>query len=181
MNSPSVTTRNEPGSITVYIGLGANLDSTVGSPSQTLAYAAQRLAELSTGGFRFSRIYSSTPQDCPPDSPIFCNAVVELHTAAICTPEYLLSALHSLEYELGRVRTETPKAARALDLDLLMYGDLELLSEDLILPHPRAHLRGFVLAPLAELAPDLVLPGQSQTVSELLAGLPRDANLAPLE
>lgn len=179
MNSPLATTRNEPAGITAYIGLGANLESIAGSPQQTLSYAAERLAQISESGFRLSRIYSSTPQDCPPGSPVFCNAVAELHLPAGTTPESLLSQLQSLEYELGRVRSGIPNEARALDLDLLTFGDIELLSEDLVLPHPRAHQRGFVLAPLAELAPDLLLPGQTQTVSELLSGLPADPLLIP--
>jgi len=180
MNSPSVTTRNEPSRITAYIGLGANLDSTVGSPQQTLSYAVQRLAQFSEGGFRLSSIYSSSPLDCPPGSPVFCNAVAELRLTPGITPEYLLSELQSLEYELGRVRSDVPNEARALDLDLLTFGDMELLSEDLVLPHPRAHQRGFVLAPLAELAPDLLLPGQTRTVSELLSELPEDPLLSPI-
>ncbi|MDA0687675.1 MAG: 2-amino-4-hydroxy-6-hydroxymethyldihydropteridine diphosphokinase [Proteobacteria bacterium] len=180
MNSPSVTTRNEAAGITAYIGLGANLESIAGSPQQTLSYAAERLAQFSEGGFRLSRIYSSTPQDCPPGSPSFCNAVAELHLAVGTTPEFLLSELQSLEYELGRVRSGIPNEARALDLDLLTFGDIELFCEDLVLPHPRAHQRGFVLAPLAELAPDLLLPGQTRTVRELLSDLPEDPLLIPL-
>lgn len=97
------------------------------------------------------------------------------------TPESLLGELQSLEYELGRVRSDIPNEARALDLDLLTFGDMELLSEDLVLPHPRAHQRGFVLAPLAELAPDLVLPGQVRSVTELLKDLPHDPLLLPVE
>ena len=79
-----------------------------------------------------------------------------------------------MEGEFGRVPKKIMNEARPLDLDLIAYGNTEWNSAELILPHPRAHLRKFVLAPLAEIAPEWVLPGQKKTVRELLASLRTD-------
>jgi len=112
--------------------------------------------------------------DCPPGSPVFVNAVVALEPRPGETPESLLAALKDLESEAGRVPKKVLNEARPLDLDLIAWGGEVRGTPALALPHPRAHLRRFVLQPLAELAPDLVLPGQSRTVAGLLAGLPPD-------
>lgn len=181
MSSPSVTTRTEPSPILAYIGMGANQSSPIGTPEQTLSYAARQMAHLTTGEVKLSRFYTSTPDDCPPDSPIFLNAAAELALRPGITPEYLLSELQSIEYECGRQRSAIKNDVRTLDLDILVFADIELRSEDLELPHPRAHLRAFVLAPLAELNPSLCLPGQQLSVAELLAGLPVDPLLKPIE
>ena len=88
------------------------------------------------------------------------------------TPESLLEKLQELEREFGRKPKTVLNEPRPLDLDLIAFGDETRNGPELILPHPRAHRRRFVLQPLSEIAPDLILPGQGKTVAELLAELP---------
>jgi 2-amino-4-hydroxy-6-hydroxymethyldihydropteridine diphosphokinase len=99
------------------------------------------------------------------------NAVAGIVPHASETPESLLKQLRELEKEFGRRPKTRLNEPRPLDLDLIAFGDETRNSPELILPHPRAHVRRFVLQPLAEIAPELVLPGQPKTVLELLAGL----------
>jgi 2-amino-4-hydroxy-6-hydroxymethyldihydropteridine diphosphokinase len=99
------------------------------------------------------------------------NAVVTLVPQPGETPESLLKKLRALETEFGRRPKTILNEPRPLDLDLIVFGREVRSSRFLTLPHPRAHERRFVLQPLSEIAPDLVLPGQTQTVAQLLAGL----------
>jgi 2-amino-4-hydroxy-6-hydroxymethyldihydropteridine diphosphokinase len=110
--------------------------------------------------------------DCLADSPKFVNAVVGFVPRKNETPESLLAKLRGLEKEFGRAPKTIFNEPRPLDLDLIVFGNEMRNSPELILPHPRAHLRKFVLQPLGEIAPDFILPGQGKTVSQLLAGLP---------
>lgn len=154
----------------VVIALGSNLGD---SPAQ-LRSAMDRLDSLAAEPVRRSSIWQSTPVDCPPGSPLFANAVVLFTPRPDETPESLLAKLQSLEAEFGRQPKRVLNEARPLDLDLIAWGVETRNSPSLILPHPRAHQREFVLRPLAELAPDLVLPGQGKTMAELLAELAPD-------
>jgi 2-amino-4-hydroxy-6-hydroxymethyldihydropteridine diphosphokinase len=141
-----------------YIGLGANL----GDAKQTLLEALQALA--ATPGIlscQASRFYASDPVEAT--GPVFVNAVARLETTL--APLNLLDVLQHLELEHGRKRPYR-NAPRTLDLDLLLYDALCLHTPRLTLPHPRMHLRAFVLQPLHELAPDLTLP--MGTFKELL-------------
>jgi 2-amino-4-hydroxy-6-hydroxymethyldihydropteridine diphosphokinase len=115
-----------------------------------------------------SSLWQTSPVDCPPDSPLFLNAVVGLAARADETPESLLKKLQDLEKDFGRRPKKVLNEPRPLDLDLIMFGEEIRQSPELILPHPRALLRKFVLCPLNEIAPDLILPGQTKIVSELL-------------
>jgi 2-amino-4-hydroxy-6-hydroxymethyldihydropteridine diphosphokinase len=90
------------------------------------------------------------------------------------TPESLLRKLQTLEREFGRKPKKVLNEPRPLDLDLISFGSEVRTTKELVLPHPRAHQRRFVLAPLAEIAPHLVLAGQTETVTELLGGLRGD-------
>jgi 2-amino-4-hydroxy-6-hydroxymethyldihydropteridine diphosphokinase len=119
--------------------------------------------------------------DCPPGSPVFVNAVVGLVTGRGETPETLLSKLQALEREFGRRPKEILNEPRPLDLDLIAFGYETRATAELTLPHPRAHERRFVLQPLSELGPDLILPGQAQTVAELLHRLPPDDSMRKLD
>ncbi len=116
-----------------------------------------------------SRVYETEPVGTGPDAGPFLNAVIEVECTA--DPFSLLTALRGIESALGRPLRYPRNAPRTLDLDILYVSDLVLSDEKLILPHPRLHLRRFVLAPLNDIRPELLLPGQSQSVSELLAGL----------
>ena len=150
-----------------FIALGSNL----GDSRWILDHAIRRLEALSDHPLRCSSFWQTSPVDCPPDSPPFLNAVVELVPRAGETPESLLAKLQALERESGRRITAVRNAPRSLDLDLIAFGAEKRATPELALPHPRAHQRRFVLEPLAEIAPDLVLPGQSRTVASRLAAL----------
>ena len=150
-----------------FIALGSNL----GDSKQTVLRAMDRLQELSDFPLLRSSLWQSTPVDCPPDSPLFINAVVGLLPGANETPEGLLDRLQSLEQEFGRRPKTVLNEPRLLDLDLISFRQEMRDSERLTLPHPRAHLRRFVLQPLSEIAADLVLPGQVLSVRQLLGTL----------
>lgn len=155
----------------VVVALGSNL----GDSAVTLHSAIRRLRERSAADFASSSLWRSTPVDCPPDSPLFLNAVVRFRPLPGETPESLLDHLQTLEREFGRQPKLVLNEPRLLDLDLIAFGQEVRHTAQLQLPHPRAHLRRFVLEPLSEIAPDLVLPGQTLTVSQLLSALPRSA------
>ncbi len=151
----------------VYIALGSNL----GDSRQILARAIARLEEFSDEPLRKSSFWETSPVDCPPGSRPFINAVVGLKPRSTETPESLLQKLQAMEKEFGRRPKSILNEPRPLDLDLLAFGS-EIRSTPLLtLPHPRAHQRRFVLAPLNEIAPNLVLPRQTQTVAQLLPAL----------
>jgi 2-amino-4-hydroxy-6-hydroxymethyldihydropteridine diphosphokinase len=105
---------------------------------------------------------------------MFLNAAARFTPRGGETPASLLSALQAIERELGRTPKRVLNEARSLDLDLIAWGAERVSTPGLVLPHPRAHLRRFVLAPLEEIAPDVVLPGQTATIRELLAELRSD-------
>ena len=131
-----------------------------------------RLQSFSDQPILKSSLWQSSPVDCPPDSPKFVNAVVSFAPKQSETPESLLQKLRALEKEFGRAPKQVMNEPRSLDLDLIAFGAETRSSTGLILPHPRTHSRRFVLQPLGEIAPDLILPGQSKTVSQLLRELP---------
>jgi len=155
-----------PGQL-AYVALGSNL----GSPRETVLRAMDRLREFSDRPILGSSLYESDPVDCPPGSPKFVNAIVRFVARAGETPESLLTKLQGLEREFGRQPKRVHNEARPLDLDLIAFGDEVRNTTELVLPHPRAHLRRFVLEPLAEIAPDFILPGQKQNVRSLFAAL----------
>ncbi len=113
-----------------------------------------------------SKVYETSPVLCPDGSPSFLNAVLELTTDL--APRELLGELQALEGALGRPPHREQNSPRAIDLDLIYCGDMTLSDPDLILPHPRLAERRFVLQPLADIRPKLVLPHFTQTVEELL-------------
>jgi 2-amino-4-hydroxy-6-hydroxymethyldihydropteridine diphosphokinase len=134
----------------VFVGLGANLGDAVA----TVRAAIRALDGLpDTRVVARSSLWRSAPIDA--SGPPFVNAVVELRSKM--APEALLAALQDIEQRFGRERPY-PNAPRTLDLDLLAYGERRIATSALTLPHPRAHRRAFVQAPLAEIAPELALP-----------------------
>lgn len=155
---------------TAYIGLGSNLGDRAGY----LLLAVRGMMNAGLGVARLSSIYETEPVDRlmndPIDGeaqPLFLNMVAELH-GVLPASEQLLTCLLRIEYALGRRRL-IPHGPRTIDLDLLLYGDEQQASELLTIPHPRLHLRRFVLVPLVELIPDAVHPVSHQPFSELLA------------
>lgn len=159
-----------------FIALGSNL----GDSPALLRAAMARLEERSAAPLLRSSLWQSTPVDCPPGSPPFVNAAVGLTPNAGETPESLLGKLQTLEKEFGRKPKMILNEPRPLDLDLIAFGSEVRTSPQLTLPHPRAHLRRFVLEPLNEIAPDLVLPNQSKSVRHLLADVQTDEVLSRL-
>jgi 2-amino-4-hydroxy-6-hydroxymethyldihydropteridine diphosphokinase len=152
----------------VFVALGSNL----GDSRQIILDAMARLQKLSGQPILKSSLWQTSPVDCPPGSPLFVNAVVGLVPNADEKPETFLGKLRELEKEFGRAPKMVLNEPRSLDLDLIAFGSETRNSPELTLPHPRARERRFVLQPLNEIAPDLILPGQSKTISQLLAKLP---------
>lgn len=144
-----------------YIALGANL----GQLLETLRWAAAALSRLGTVT-EVSALYRTAPVGGPPGQPDYLNAVLALETAL--PPLALLDGLQAIEAEAGRTRTVRWEA-RTLDLDLLLYGDELIHLPRLKVPHPLAWERGFVLAPLADLAPQLSHPVTGEKVAAALA------------
>jgi 2-amino-4-hydroxy-6-hydroxymethyldihydropteridine diphosphokinase len=152
------------------IALGSNL----GGSTAMIRGAVDQIQRFSAGPVSHSSLWKSTPVDCPPGSPPFINAAVAFEPMAGETPESLLAKLQALEKMFGRQPKKVLNEPRVLDLDLIAFGAEVRSTPQLTLPHPRAHLRRFVLEPLNELAPDLVLPGQSKPIRQLLAALRTD-------
>ena len=161
----------------VFIALGSNL----GDSRLIIRDAMTQLRQLSDVPILQSSLWQSMPVNCPPGSPLFLNAVVSLTPRVSETPESLLARLQVLEREFGRQPKKILNEPRPLDLDLIAFGSERRDSPSLILPHPRAHERRFVLQPLAEIAPGFILPGQSKPVVELLALLPPDELMSRLD
>lgn len=154
----------------ILVAIGANLPGFDGGPPveacRRAVYAMGRIAGLRLA--RLSRWYATAP--VPPSAqPDYVNGVARLEGAIF--PEALLARLQAIEAEEGRRRSD-PNAARTLDLDIIAMGDLVRPGPDPILPHPRAHLRAFVLVPLAEVAPGWVHPVLRRPVEALIADLP---------
>jgi 2-amino-4-hydroxy-6-hydroxymethyldihydropteridine diphosphokinase len=160
----------------VFIALGSNL----GDSRQIILDAMARLQSLSDRPILKSSLWQTSPVNCPPDSPPFINAVVGLAPRKDETQESLLGKLQSLEKEFGHRPRKVPNEPRPLDLDLIAFGMETRDTPDLVLPHPRAHQRRFVLVPLNEIAPELVLCGQSKTVAQLLAALATEETVTRL-
>ena len=141
--------KHTPGCVPAYIGIGANL----GDSRQAVVRAAAEVARLA-GIHRsdLSPLYRSAPVDS--SGPDYVNAVLRVETTL--APETLLQALQTIENEHGRERPYR-NAPRTLDLDLLLHGSATRDTDFLVLPHPRMHLRAFVLRPLQDLEPDMIL------------------------
>jgi 2-amino-4-hydroxy-6-hydroxymethyldihydropteridine diphosphokinase len=152
---------------TAYIALGSNLDEPVRQLRAGLAALAAlpdiRLTSVSS-------LYRSEAVGYR-DQPDFVNAVAQIETSL--KPGELLAALLELERRQGRVRA-FPNAPRTLDLDILLYGNRVVHEPGLTIPHPRMHERAFVIVPLAEIAPDALVPGRGRA-QDLVAGVAQDS------
>ena len=147
-----------------FVALGSNL----GDRLQLLEGACDRLYAI-FGDLSLSQVYETQPVGCPEGSPAYLNACVAFY--ATCSPQQLLQACLAIEAELGRSRTGIYGEPRPCDCDLICYGEHRMEGEGLVLPHPRAHQRAFVLQPLVDIEPGLILPGQSQSGAEPMSPL----------
>ncbi len=160
-----------------FVALGSNL----GNAPENILKALRQLQQFSEQPLLQSSMWRTAPVDCPPGSPTFVNAAAGLAPREGETPESLLAKLQVMEKKFGRQPKKVLNEPRILDLDLITFGNERRATQTLTLPHPRAHLRRFVLQPLSEIAPELVLLGQSETVSQLLQSLPPDATMSKVE
>jgi len=149
------------------IALGSNLGDRLAALQ--LARAAVLNIPRVSGPLLSSSLYETEPVDSAEDAGAFLNAVIEVHFDG--APLELLQSLQAIEAQMGRPQSRPVNAPRVVDLDILYVGDLTNSAPSLVIPHPRLHLRRFVLQPLAEIRPDLQLPGQSSTVATLLYAL----------
>jgi 2-amino-4-hydroxy-6-hydroxymethyldihydropteridine diphosphokinase len=152
---------------TAYIALGSNL----GQRHSALQAALAQIEEIP--GTRILAVASfreTAPVDCAPDTPYFVNSVASIETSLDAAE--LLESLVRIERDLGRQRSSRLHESRTIDLDLLLCGDAVLSAPGLIVPHPRMHLRRFVLEPLTEIAPEVRHPVSGKTARQMLADLP---------
>ena len=146
--------------------MGSNIEPCL----ERLHAAREFLITLHEGGpFLMSSIYRTEPVDCAPGTPAFRNAVAEISTSL--EPGELMRCLQTHEVSQGRPADHGRNTPRTIDLDLLYLGDLMSSDPGILLPHPRVTERAFVMVPLAEICPALVLPGQSETVEILCSRL----------
>ena len=148
--------------ITAYVGLGSNLGDRAGN----LLLAVRGLMEASFVVNKLSGIYETEPVGIETDMK-FLNMVAEIHVTNV-SPSQMMARLLRIEYLLGRT-DKSLKKPRTVDLDILFFGDLRMESEFLTLPHPRLHLRRFVLKPLSKIAPNFVHPVLQMEIADLLA------------
>ncbi len=154
-----------PSAVQAGIALGSNL----GNSRKIFEQAIQQLNKIHNGlpdAFLVSSFYETIPVNCPPNSPNFLNAVIQLETSL--SSYDLINFLQKIEAESGRPLPRIQNAPRTLDLDLLYHGTSTLATERLTLPHPRILEREFVLKPLSEIAPFFTLPGWRKNAKEYL-------------
>jgi len=147
----------------VYVGLGSNL----GDREAMLAAGRRGLAALGRRA-ECSRVYETAPWGVPDEQPMYLNQVCRLETGL--APGELVAGFQEIEVGAGRDRGRR-LAARELDIDLLLYGDAVVEKPGVTVPHPRLCERSFVVVPLAEIAPEAVVPGTGRKVADVLAGL----------
>ncbi len=150
------------------IALGSNLGDRLDHLRR--ARAAVEALHIGPEPILVSALYETEPVDCEPGTAAYLNAVMEITYEK--PPIVLLDTLQQIEQSFGRPSKRPRNAPRTIDLDILYAGNLTLANEEIIIPHPRLHSRRFVLAPLAEIRPDLLLPGYHETIATLLAQLP---------
>jgi 2-amino-4-hydroxy-6-hydroxymethyldihydropteridine diphosphokinase len=159
---------------------GVALGSNLGDRLANLRAAREAIVDIIGVGppILSSSIYETEPVDCEPGAQKFLNAVMEFDFPG--TPTDLLKKLKEIERTLGRPAHYERNVSRQIDIDLLYFGEMKIHDNRLQLPHPRMHLRKFVLEPLADIRPDLILPNQVKTVRDLLASVDESATVVRL-
>jgi 2-amino-4-hydroxy-6-hydroxymethyldihydropteridine diphosphokinase len=157
--------RHDLAKMRTAVALGSNLGDRLGN----LHVARQAILGLANvkPPILCSSVYETDPVDCEPGAGQFLNVVVEFECEG--DPGSLLEQLIEIEEALGRGRNHQRNVSRTIDIDLLYCGDQQIQNRRLQLPHPRMQLRRFVLQPLADIRPNLILPGQTKSIRELLA------------
>jgi 2-amino-4-hydroxy-6-hydroxymethyldihydropteridine diphosphokinase len=151
--------------------VGLALGSNVGDRLKHLQQAKAYLLSLSQEGWHLaSPLYETEPVGCPPNSPKFYNTVIEVELES--APRTLLKKIVAYEDAHGRNRDLPKNAARPIDIDILYFGEKEVLERDLVIPHPRLAERRFVLLPLSTIRRDMIVKGTGKTVRMLLRELP---------
>ena len=155
----------------VGIALGSNLDSPLGDRLSNIKLARDLLEKLTPDGTELiqAHVYQSEPLDCPEDSPVFLNTVIELSYDG--SPGELLRQTQTIERQLGRDVIREKNAPRIIDIDILYFGTDLYHDALLTLPHPEMTHRRFVLQPLADIRPELILPGDDITIADHLLHL----------
>ena len=157
----------------VGLALGSNLGDRLKHLQQAKAYLLSLSRE---GRYSASPLYETEPVGCPPNSPRFYNAVLEIEFEG--APRPLLKKIHAYENAHGRDRELPKNAARGIDIDILYFGEKEVLEDGLVIPHPRMAELRFVLLPLSTIQPDMIVKGTGKTVRMLLRELPeRDGHV----
>ncbi len=149
--------------VRAFVAIGSNI-----TPEENVK-KAMRLLALKTQIIGISTVYLTEPEGRP-EQPAFYNLVVEVDTE-MSPVEFKYRILRAIESDLGRIRTEDKYASRTIDLDLILYDDLVLKTEHLVLPDPEICRRPFLAFPLSELSPDLVFPGTTLSIKQLLGRL----------
>jgi 2-amino-4-hydroxy-6-hydroxymethyldihydropteridine diphosphokinase len=162
----------ESESITAYVGIGSNLGDRAGN----LLLGVRGLMEASFVVNKLSAIYETEPVGLDEEAPTFLNMVAEIHASGI-TPTQMLARMLRIEYLLERTDKSLNKP-RTIDLDLLFYAQEKTDTPFLTVPHPRAHLRRFVLVPMNEVAPTYIHPIFNKDISTLLVECEDNSNVA---
>ena len=150
------------------IGLGSNL----GNRIENLRLAVESIQRFCSGEVLTSSIFETVPVDWPEGSEPFYNAVIEVKCKL--EAKEVLEKFQSIEKKLGRVPDQEANSPRPIDIDILFYGELKMSKPSLKVPHPRLLERRFVLEPLSEIRPGLILPGETASIEEVLAELESD-------
>jgi len=156
-----MTERDKSGEL-VYVAFGSNIGNRINNVSRMMIL----LEDLGVSNIRCSSLWLSEPLDMAGVSEVFINGVIEMRTTL--SAAVLLGQLQHIEITLGRPADHGNNTSRVMDLDIVSYGDEHIVTDELVVPHPRVSERLFVLKPLVELAPELKLWGCDNTVAELV-------------
>lgn len=154
----------------IVIGFSANLPGRFGAPEQTIRAAADEMTRRGLRVQKMSRIWITAPVPVS-NQPWYRNAVASIET--VHDPRAVFKILKDIEHDFGR-ETRERNAARIIDMDIIAYNDLVLNNNDLTIPHPRMHMRSFVLCPLKDIAPDWVHPITGLGIDEMMKSVPAD-------